>query len=269
MIPATIISLLNDFNDPRLTKMCELSLTSLQLFAPENYELIVIANCESNQLSNFLSIVEREDPRVRVMEFGANMGVVYKNFGYKAAKGELIFSVDSDVIVTTSSVFGKYEAYMLGHPTVGLIGPCGGHLLKEHWTPTNWPVGSYDGGKHIYGYGDPTYFGGDEDQLDGKAVDTIPSMFWCFRQAVGNMVGFLDWKFNPFVGSDSDMCFKIKETGHGVHIVRAPIVHLNNGGMSHPYIANLDAIRRDHLKELYDRWYSKLHIIAELERAAR
>jgi GT2 family glycosyltransferase len=193
-----------------------------------------------------------------VIQVWKNLGVIAKNLGYSIAMGDLVFSIDSDVVARPEAI-DKCVDYMNAHPEAWLIGPCGGRLDPDRWTTENWPVRpDYVG--TCFGFDDwLDYNQANPNAVDGIKVDVIPSMFWCFRRSVLEKVGYLNWRYGPFVGSDSDFCFRIKEAGGEIHIVRGPISHIDGGGKSHKGTGKelLNSIRKDHVKWLHDDWFSK------------
>jgi GT2 family glycosyltransferase len=240
-------------------------MTSVCATAPKDSEIILVSNEPSAQLAASLKDVGQKDPRVVVISVSQNLGVVAKNVGYIAAQGEYILSIDGDVIPNPGWV-EKLVSFMDLHPEVGLVGPCGGTLLVNKWGPNDWPVGAFDDAPLSYhGYEDTVFFG---DQtvsgVDGKLLDVIPSMVWCFRRSLLAKIGYLDWRFGPFVGSDSDFCFRIKLLGMKVAICRTPVSHLKSGGSSHSLFSDLEELRVDHVAELRRRWYPHAHVLCEL-----
>ena len=261
----SVVLLACDFHDPDLQKLVIKSFQSIQRTAPHDAELIVVANAPSAGLTAFLNETQITDDRLVVVSSTQNLGVAAKNFGYNLAQGEFIFSIDSDVIMHEEGWAEKCIYHLKANPEVALVGPCGGRLHLESWSPTKWGCGgsmkgSYFGYENTNFFGDTTVTG-----VNGTALDVIPSMFWCFRRDVLDQVGYLDWRFGPFVGSDSDFCFKLKVHGWQIELVRVPIIHENQGSMSHKHmLLELEEIRLDHIAQLYYKWYPHREAVCEM-----
>lgn len=217
-------------------------------------EVILVANGMNANHINYLSFFKDV---ATVIQAWKNLGVVAKNLGYMVAAGDLIFSIDSDVIAPPEAI-DKCVAYMGAHPEAWLIGPCGGRLEPDKWTNDSWPVRpDYPG--TCFGFEDWLDYSSQSAVVDGTKVDVIPSLFWCFRRSVLEKIGYLNWRYGPFVGSDSDFCFRIKEAGGEVHVVRSRVSHVNGGGKSHNRTGKhmLDYLRKKHVAWLFEDWYPK------------
>ena len=260
----SVVALYCDFNEPGLTKLAKNNIEQLIDITPTDAELILVINEMSNNLSEFL-----KNKDVMVVSTNKNVGCVVKNLGYEIAQGEYVFSIDHDVFVRNRTAFDKCVQFLDDNPKTAIIGPCGGNINDNYWSEQNWGIGAYDirkdyvpGKADVFGYNDQVYFGGQE-QLDGTAVDSIPSLFWCFRKSLIQQIGPLDWRFGPFVGSDADFCFRAKKEGHEVRIMRVPIEHINGGSCSHKNQDNLPKVHADHLKALYNKWHPHLSVVFE------
>ncbi len=259
----SVVSILCDFGEDALSDCAFQSIAGLLATVPEDSEIIFVANSPSAKLQAELKRVSDENERVIVIATSKNLGVVAKNLGYEVAQGEYIFSVDGDVVVRETRAFTKCIEYMDAHLKTAIMGPCGVRMLDRVWTREAWGVSEeLTDAHHCCGYDDTVDFGGKEE-LDGEKLDSIPSMFWCFRKSLLREIGPLSWRYGPFVGSDSDFCFRAKEAGHHVRCMRVPITHLNGGGHSHKAIVDLQELKVNHIAALYDDWYPKLHLIGE------
>jgi len=254
----SVVGLYSDFGDDKLTNLAVSNIAQLTNIVPQNIEIIVVLNDPTDKLMGAL----KKFDRLIVLTTNKNLGCVVKNIGYQIAQGDYIFSIDHDVFVKNSYAFTKCIDFLNNNPNSALVGPCGGNIVDKYWTQTSWGVGEQDNKKHIFGYDDPVDFGINES-VDGTPVDTIPSMFWCFRRKLLQEIGYLDWRFGPFVGSDTDFCFRIKEKGHSVNVIRVPMNHIGGGACSHKKQPFLKLVLENHLKELYDKWFSKKNIICE------
>lgn len=261
----SIVALLCDFDDEANRETNVEVLDRIRSTAPGDCEIIVVANDPSTLLQEAIATAEAEDERILSVRLSQNVGVVAKNLGYNLAQGEIILSVDGDVFVEDGWV-EKAVAMLESDEDIGIIGPCGGRMREDMWTEINWGCGDVKKGPRSYfGYEDPEYFGNQTASgIDGTVLDVIPSMIWGVRREVFETVGYLDWRFGPFVGSDSDLCFRAKEAGWKIVLTRLPMRHAVGGASSHRHISGLKDVKRDHLKALYDRWFEKRGELCEL-----
>lgn len=263
----SVVVLVSDFDDPRLWNTSSVCIRKIRETVPADSEIIIVANAPSDRLRKTIRGVENEDPRVVSIVMNQNLGVVAKNLGYNVAQGEYILSVDGDVHVERGWVEKFLEA-MMAHPDWGLVGPCGGRLRLDIWKQDNWPVGRFkDEPRSDFGYEDAEYFGEETTSgVDGTILDVIPSMCWCFRRDILQEVGYLDWRFGPFVGSDADFCFRLKKIGWRVALIRVPVHHVDGGGSTHGFLLDLQELKANHLKALYDKWFVHQGCVCEYGR---
>jgi len=265
-IALSVVVLFCDFDDEQTRASATACLLSVRETAPVDCEIICVLNNVSTELLAFVEHAADRDGRIVLINLSVNLGVVAKNLGYEIAQGKLIFSIDGDVLVRDRKAFTDCVTFMESrrHIHTALIGPCGGILDKERWTDEDWPIAKWEEGSNAFGYDDPIDFGGEVADLHGMKVDAIPSLFWCFRKEVMEEVGSLDWRFGPFVGSDSDFCFRVKEAGYDICLVRVPITHYGGGASTHKaFKKDIDFLRGSHIKLLYDLWYEKFDVISE------
>lgn len=264
----SVVVLVSDFNTPKLWTTSSICIRKIRTTVPfKDSEIIIIANAPSDRLRSTIYGVEKEDPRVVSIVMNQNLGVVAKNFGYNLAQGEYILSVDGDVYVEPGWV-EKFLGAMDKNPSWGLVGPCGGRLRMDAWEPSGWPAGKFEYGfRSAFGYEDAEFFGAKTiSGIDGTILDVIPSMCWCFRREILQRVGYLNWRFGPFVGSDADFCFRIKMDSWKVVLVRVPIRHADGGGNTHKFFLDLKGLKANHIKELYDRWFPRRVKVCEYGR---
>lgn len=263
----SIVILVCDLGSPKLVETSSICINKIRETAPEKAEIIIVANAPSPQLRRTIEIIEEKDSRVISISTNQNLGVIAKNFGYNLAQGEFIISIDGDVHVD-SGWSEKLVRAINKDPKIGLVGPCGGKLRLDKWELGGWPCGEFaDGGpRSFFGYEDYDYFGKQTASgKDGTLLDVIPSMCWCFRRKILEQVGYLDWRFGPFVGSDADFCLRLKKAGWKISMVRVPIHHVGGGGSSHHSFQGLDNLKKDHVRELFRRW-SHYPALYELEK---
>ena len=263
-LKVSIVALLCDFAEPRARDFALNCIKTIRLTAPVNAEIILVANDPSNVLYHHIKEAAAADERIIPIVLGRNLGVVAKNLAFEVAQGKYIFSIDGDVAVHSPPAFLKCMDWLDKHPETALVAPCGGLIVKQYWTPRLWCIGTWTEHKTAFGYEHPTNYGTD-DINDGVMIDSAPSLFWCFRRSLIKEIGPLDWRFGPFVGSDTDFCFRAKEAGHKINIMSVPIVHAKGGGVSHEKIEGLDSLRVKHMQLLYDEWFHKADLISDID----
>jgi GT2 family glycosyltransferase/ADP-heptose:LPS heptosyltransferase len=253
----SVLILMFDKSNETLFNVGKDSLDQVRKTVPADAEIVIVANEPSDKLRDLIAWVEKIDQRIISISTNQNVGVVAKNFGFNAAQGEYVISIDSDVIVDEGWV-EKMVSFMEAHPDAGVCAPCGGRLRVDKWAPDVWPCGDFndDGPRSFFGYEDAEYFGEQTaTAVDGDWLDVVPSMCWCFRREVFDKIGYPDWRFGPFVGSDADFCLRVKKAGYRVLICRVPIRHKSCGGSTHTLFSDLENLRMDHIRELRRRWY--------------
>jgi GT2 family glycosyltransferase len=262
----SVVALLfdKDGND-QLYDTCVTCIDRVLKHSPKDCEIVLVCNGPSQKLLDHVRWIEKIDPRVVSVSTGQNVGVVAKNFGYNLARGKYIISIDSDVF-TESGWVEKIVDFLDKHPKVGLCAPCGGRLRVDKWGPDVWPCGQFaEGPCSIFGYEDAEYFGNQTTTgKDGVWLDVAPSMCWGFRRELLSKIGYLDWRFGPFVGSDADFCMRVKKADYSVELCRVPIRHMGCGGSTHAMFSDLENLRVDHVKELRKRWYQHAHKLCGL-----
>jgi len=263
-LKVSIVALLCDFAERRAREFVVNCIKSIRLTAPCNAEIILVANDPSDVLYHLIKEAAAADERVIPIVLGRNLGVVAKNLAYEVAQGKYIFSIDGDVEVHSPTAFLKCMSWLDEHPETGLVAPCGGLIVKQYWTPRLWCIGTWTEHKTAFGYEHPTNYGTHVED-DGALIDSAPSLFWCFRRSLIKEVGPLDWRYGPFVGSDTDFCFRVKEAGHKINIISVPIIHAKGGGVSHEKIEGLNSLRIMHMKALYDDWFHKADMISDID----
>lgn len=96
-------------------------LNSLEKFVPKhNSEIIVVDN---NSQDNSINIIESKFPDVRLIKLPQNLGFgTGNNAGAKEAKGDFLFLLNTDTIVTSDFLPHLLEL-MSSNSGVGIIGP--------------------------------------------------------------------------------------------------------------------------------------------------
>lgn len=200
-------------------------------------EVIVVDNASSDGSPE---MVEKEFPRVRLIQTGANLGFAGgNNKGIEHATGKYVFLINSDVEVGEDT-FGKLVGYLDENPDIGLLGP---------------KILSADGGIQRSSMGFPTVenslyraialdrlfpnsrrFGSQLmtfwDHNSTRDVDVVNGCFWAARVDAIKQVGVLDDRFFMY-GEDVDWCRRFHQQGwRVVFYPSAEVIHYGAGSSS-------------------------------------
>ena len=252
----SVVSLLCDFHNEQELEVNAQSLNSILENTADEHEVIAVVNAPSEPMLQYLNSINRDN--FMYITTSKNCSVVAKNLGYNVAQGDIVASVDGDVFAGKGWAEKILEAFA-ANKHLGVTGPCGARLRYSKWTRGMWPCHSDNAKPYsACGYEDTTYFGEQtRSGVDGEIVDVIPSMVWGVRRELFDVIGMLDWRYGPFVGSDADFCLRVKEAGYSIALTRLPVTHNNSGGTSHGRMVQLGQIKRRHVEMLYDEWHSK------------
>jgi len=198
-------------------------------------ETIVVDNASTD---NSCDAVKKDFPSVRLMECNTNLGFSKaNNLGIRAAAGQYICLINSDVVLSESCLDRMYE-YMDQHSRIGILGP---KVLNADGTlqgsirqfPSVWntlcrtlaldvllPKSRLLGGFFMR-FANP-------DQV--IAVDALSGCFWMVRRDALNQIGLLDEGFFMYA-EDLDYCKRSRLKGwENVYFPEADIIHF--GGAS-------------------------------------
>ena len=110
--------ILVNFNGEDVLVNC---LNSLEKFVPShNSEIIVVDN---NSQDNSINIIESKFPNIKLIKLSQNLGFgAGNNAGAKKAKGDFLFLLNTDTIVTSNFLPHLLEL-MSSNSDVGIVGP--------------------------------------------------------------------------------------------------------------------------------------------------
>ena len=228
------------WNNYNTFKRCITSMTPLIL--DERIEEMIILDNGSHEIEmqNLLKATEKNYNKVKVIYSSTNLGIAKgRKYLYSLCKGEYILSFDSDVVIINSSLFME-------------------NFLKAIQLEDMWLVGG-GGGNHIFF---PTIFRTDINNLPSPKevnqvtlVDEVAGWFHGFRKSMLKEFGgkvYMDDRFTPFWGEDSDFCYQIKILGGKCCI-------LGQGNLGHAW-SSCDK-KENHTsldkmwKMMVDKWY--------------
>jgi len=228
-------------------------LNSLEKVIPtDNHEIILVDN---NSQDDSIDILDHNFPHVKLIKLPKNVGFgAGNNAGAKIAKGEFLFLLNTDTILT-SNILPHLIDLMEKHPDVGVIGPkllfpdesfqisfsteisikgefAARKLHKNAENPNNL---------HII----------EQDFQEIKEVDIVVGAAFFIRTDLFNSLGCFDEKFFMYF-EESDLCQRVKNEGYKVlYTPEVSLIHLR--GHSVKKISNKMAVeyRRSQLYYYY------------------
>lgn len=228
------------WNNSSTFQRCITSMTPL-ILDDRVLEMIILDNGSHEiELQKILKATEKNYNKVRVIYSSNNLGIAKgRKYLYSLCKGEYILSFDSDVVIVNSNLFME-------------------NFLKAINLEDMWLVGG-GGGNHIFF---PTIFRTDINNLPSPKehnsvtlVDEVAGWFQGFRKTMLKDFGgkvYMDDRFTPFWGEDSDFCYQIKLLGGKCCI-------LGQGNLGHAW-SSCDK-KENHTsldkmwKKMTDKWY--------------
>lgn len=162
-------------------------------------ELLILDNASNDGVREYVLDLEKRHAKVRVILSDANLGVCLGRIRlFREARGDIIASFDSDVILISRLFLDKCKA-ILRDPDVGMCGTSGAFL-------TSWTFNTQSDIR-------------DEDAYEGD-VDFLSGCCQIFdRNLLDKGVG-LDPAFAPFWVEDVDFSFQIRHSGQRLHRIR-------------------------------------------------
>lgn len=110
----------NGYKNPELLRQCLQSIEKNLKDSSLDYETVV---CDSATEDDTRLLMSQEFPDVRFFPFVENVGFKRLfNTSLLEAKGEYVFAINSDVLLTETAV-GDLLAYLEQHPEIGILGP--------------------------------------------------------------------------------------------------------------------------------------------------
>lgn len=200
-------------------------LKGLKMYPPDcSYEIIVVDNASND---GSVEMVEAEFPEVQLIKNTDNLGYTKgNNIGIKAANGEYILLINSDVVITNKDAINELVKCLDENSDIGLVGP----LLKN-------PNGTIqESAYRFYSLTTPLYrrtflgktkFGlrelersqiKDWDRQTSRDVDWLMSSCILVRRTALDEVGLLDERFFIYV-SEEDLCRRLWKKKWRVHFL--------------------------------------------------
>lgn len=218
-----------NYNTENLLRLCLKNLQELSLNLA--FEIIVVDN---NSTDKSVALVKNEYPHIKLISNQENLGHARgNNIGIKAAQGEYVIILNTDIIFSRSEDIVKIIKYLDEHPEVAILGP---KLLNgdgsiqnscyrsySFWTPIfrRTPLGKFkfaqkDLGRHLMW---------DFDHQENREVDWLLGACLFIRRDFLNKYGMLDERFFLYF-ADYELCDRAKNNGFKVlYFFDTKIIH--------------------------------------------
>ena len=186
------------------------------------YEIIIIDNASTDGSKEFLSLLLPSENLI-IIENKKNLGFARAvNQGIKKAKGEYLFIINSDVLITPGSL-EKMRDFLAKHEEVGLIGPqltnLGGDTQASCFSFPKWftPIIHRTFLRH-FPFGKKElrrYLMEDFNHQKTREVDWVLGGALMVSKKAIEKVGLMDERFFLYF-EDIDWCRRFKEKGFQV-----------------------------------------------------
>lgn len=217
--------ILVNFNGEDVLVNC---LNSLEKFVPShNSEIIVVDN---NSQDNSINIIESNFPNIKLIKLSQNLGFgAGNNAGAKKAKGDFLFLLNTDTIVTSNFLPHLLEL-MSSNLDVGIIGPkliFPDGRFQISFSPEINFVGEIKAKKmHKTSYEKNKLNFIERDFQSIKIVDIVVGAAFFIRKDLFDLLGGFDERFFMYF-EESDLCKRVRDVGYQVlYTPHVSIIHL-------------------------------------------
>lgn len=244
--PAAIIIV--SYNNLEYLQLCLASIWAKTAYP--NYQVIVVDNGSQPEVTTYLLATAQQEPRLKVLLNGQNLGfAAANNIGIKAAgECEYVVLLNNDTVVTKGWL-SKMVRY-LDDPTVGLIGPVTNSIGNEAKINVAYqdlaglePFADSYGRAHA-----------------GETFDIAVLAMYCvgIRKAVLDQVGLLDERFGVGMFEDDDYSLRARRGGYRIVCAEDIFIH-HWGGASFKKLNPdyYDRIFDENLRKFEEKWGEK------------
>ena len=193
-------------------------------------EIIVVDNGSSDGTFDLLKQIQRHESRLSLIGLDINYGTtVSRNIGIKESKGDFVFILDSDTLISPGAIQGLISAFdEINSPNIGIIHP---RLV--------FPNGEFQESARRF----PTFFtklyrffSWEQRRVQDESlpavvsgeitpVDYAISAAWFVKRDLFEQIGYLDEKIF-FAPEDAEFCARCWEKGFEVwYYPRVEITH--------------------------------------------
>ncbi|BDI15021.1 glycosyl transferase [Nostoc cf. commune SO-36] len=203
-------------------------LNSLEKFIPkDNCEIILVDN---NSQDNSIDIVDNKFPEIKLIKLPKNVGFgAGNNAGAKVAKGEFLFLLNTDTVLTNNILPNLIEL-MSVNQNVGIIGtkllfPDGSFQIS--FSPEIGIKGEFQAQKlHKNAENRNAFNIIERDFQDIKEVDIVVGAAFFIRANLFNLLGGFDEKLFMYF-EDSDLCQRVRNEGYKIiYTPHISIIHI-------------------------------------------
>ncbi|GBO52264.1 glycosyl transferase, family 2 [Pseudanabaena sp. lw0831] len=203
-------------------------LSSLERFIPKDKcEIILVDN---NSQDNSVNLIESKFPRIKLIKLSQNLGFgAGNNVGAKEARGNFLFLLNTDTIVTSNFLPHLVEL-MVKNSDVGVIGTKlifpDGHF-QISFSPEIGIMGEIKAKKMHKNAKDKNGLNlMEQDFRDIKNVDIVVGAAFFIRTDLFNLLGGFDERFFMYF-EESDLCQRVRNKGYKIlYTPYEPIIHL-------------------------------------------
>lgn len=188
-------------------------LTSIEKsdYPKKKIEVIVVDNASTDRS---VEKIKKRFPKVGIIALSENEGVSARNYGFKASRGEIIITIDSDAIVPKDA-FKKTVGFLQKDKSIGILGSrvVNKKTKKEELSPMSM-----------------NFYTGIINMLNPKKKTSeltfLPFIFCAMRREILKKVGLLNKVFF-FYGEDVDFFLRAKKKE--IKILYTPDVFVYHG----------------------------------------
>lgn len=230
MSSITLSIVILNYNTSHLLRLCLKNLLKLQI--PFPYEVIVVDNGSRDNSAEVMrtQYPVQQYPHTQFIRNKKNLGYAAgNNIGLRAAQGDIILSLNTDVIFSSAQDIVKIINYLDQYPKIGMLGPrllnADGTVQYSCYRPYSFftplyrrtplgrlPWAQRDISRHLM------Y---DFDHNQTRQVDWLMSSCIFMRKKILDQIGYFDERFFVYF-SDFELCDRL--SAYGWHIVYyAPI----------------------------------------------
>lgn len=178
---------------------------------PKNrYEVIVVDNASED---NTVIQIRKKFPKTKIISLNKNFGMPGFNYGYRKARGELIFSLQSDITVA-KDFFSKVTSKFQQDPNIALLGVKVFYRKDGRFLPPTMKINFYTG------IISPVIV------KDKERFDYLEGLAHIFPKKLLKKAGMID-KDYFFYGDDPDISLRLKK--EGLKIVYFPNTYVIHG----------------------------------------
>jgi len=136
------------------------------------------------------------------------------NQGIQAAKGDIVFLLNNDIIVTP----GWTESLIIALGEFSIVGPVTNYCAGMQ----NITIGAYQTKEEL---NKAAWIWSEQCGDDTQEVNFVIGFCMAFKRSLFDEIGPLDESLWPCCGEEVDFCFRAREAGHRVGIVTGCYIH--------------------------------------------